>query len=70
MDPDGDRQDVILVVDDDEDIARFVEFNLRLHGFDVIHASDGQEALERDRAAAAGPGRGRPDDAADRRRSS
>lgn len=46
MEPDGDRKDIILVVDDDEDIARFVEFNLRLHGFDVIHASDGQEALE------------------------
>ncbi|WP_018583519.1 response regulator [Salinispora arenicola] len=42
----GDRQDVILVVDDDEDIARFVEFNLRLHGYEVIHARDGQEALE------------------------
>jgi diguanylate cyclase (GGDEF)-like protein len=40
------RQDVILVVDDDADIARFVEFNLRLHGFDVLYARDGQEALE------------------------
>lgn len=40
------RPDVILVVDDDEDIARFVAFNLRLHGFDVIHAHDGQDALE------------------------
>ncbi|WP_319461167.1 response regulator [Micromonospora sp. RTP1Z1] len=46
MDPAGERPDVILVVDDDEDIARFVEFNLRLHGFEVIHAGDGQEALE------------------------
>ncbi len=41
-----DRPDLILVVDDDEDIARFVAFNLRLHGFEVIHARDGQEALE------------------------
>ena len=32
--PAGERPDLILVVDDDEDIARFVEFNLRLHGFD------------------------------------
>ncbi|MFC7549859.1 response regulator [Plantactinospora sp. GCM10030261] len=39
-------REVILVVDDDEDIARFVAFNLRLHGFDVEHAHDGQEALE------------------------
>ncbi|WP_422774478.1 GGDEF domain-containing response regulator [Plantactinospora sp. WMMC1484] len=40
------RPDLILVVDDDEDIVRFVSFNLRLHGFDVAQASDGQEALE------------------------
>ncbi|SCF26135.1 diguanylate cyclase (GGDEF) domain-containing protein [Micromonospora viridifaciens] len=46
MDPAGERPDVVLVVDDDEDIARFVGFNLRLHGFEVLHASDGQEALE------------------------
>ncbi len=44
--PADDRKDVILVVDDDEDIARFVEFNLRLHGFEVIIAGDGQEALD------------------------
>ena len=29
---------MILVVDDDDDIARFVEFNLRLHGFEVLRA--------------------------------
>ncbi|GAB3804015.1 GGDEF domain-containing response regulator [Micromonospora zhanjiangensis] len=46
VDPGADRPDLILVVDDDEDIARFVEFNLRLHGFEVMHARDGQEALE------------------------
>ncbi|HEX2772455.1 MAG TPA: response regulator, partial [Micromonosporaceae bacterium] len=38
--------ELILVVDDDDDIARFVEVNLRLYGFDVAHARDGQEALE------------------------
>jgi diguanylate cyclase (GGDEF)-like protein len=38
--------DLILVVDDDRDIARFVEVNLRLHGFDVLLARDGQHALE------------------------
>ncbi|GAB3140819.1 hypothetical protein GCM10027290_12290 [Micromonospora sonneratiae] len=47
MEPAEDQPDLILVVDDDEDIARFVEFNLRLHGFDVVRASDGQEALEK-----------------------
>ncbi len=33
--PAGERPDLILVVDDDEDIARFVEVNLRLQGFEV-----------------------------------
>ncbi|HEY2949427.1 MAG TPA: response regulator [Micromonosporaceae bacterium] len=38
--------DLVLVVDDDDDIVRFVEVNLRLHGFEVLVAHDGQEALE------------------------
>ena len=37
----------VLVVDDDPDIARFIEVNLRAHGFEVHLASDGVEALER-----------------------
>ena len=37
---------LVLVADDDEDIVRFVEVNLRLDGFRVATASDGQEALE------------------------
>jgi diguanylate cyclase (GGDEF)-like protein len=41
----GGDSEVILVVDDDRDIVRFVEVNLRLHGFDVITAGDGEEAL-------------------------
>ena len=41
-----DRPDLILVVDDDQDIASFVEFNLKVHGFDVVRARDGQDALE------------------------
>jgi diguanylate cyclase (GGDEF)-like protein len=36
----------ILVVDDDPDIARFVELNLRTHGYETHVASDGEEALE------------------------
>jgi diguanylate cyclase (GGDEF)-like protein len=39
--------DKVLVVDDDPDIARFIEVNLRTHGYDVHLASDGVEALER-----------------------
>src|SRR4029453_6891557 len=37
----------ILVVDDDVDIARFVEMNLGLEGFDVDTAHDGAEALDK-----------------------
>jgi diguanylate cyclase (GGDEF)-like protein len=39
--------DVVLVVDDDPDIARFIEVNLRTQGFEVHLASDGVEALQR-----------------------
>jgi len=46
VEPVEEKPDLILVVDDDEDIARFVSFNLKLHNFDVMHARDGQEALE------------------------
>jgi diguanylate cyclase (GGDEF)-like protein len=38
--------ELILVVDDDPDIARFVEVNLRSAGYDVKVASDGEMALE------------------------
>ncbi len=36
---------VVLIADDDRDIVRFVALNLRLEGFDVVAAHDGQEAL-------------------------
>jgi diguanylate cyclase (GGDEF)-like protein len=36
----------ILVVDDDTDIARFVELTLTMEGFEVIVAHDGEQALE------------------------
>src|SRR5438477_11444346 len=39
--------ETILVVDADPDIARFVEVNLRSVGYDVLVASDGEEALSR-----------------------
>lgn len=38
-------RELILVADDDEDIVRFVEVNLRLEGFDVHTVSDGEQAL-------------------------
>jgi len=37
--------DKIVVVDDDVDIARFVEVNLKLQGYDVLLAHDGEAAL-------------------------
>jgi len=45
LDPD-ERPDLILVVDDDQDIASFVEFNLKMHGYEVVRARDGHDALE------------------------
>jgi diguanylate cyclase (GGDEF)-like protein len=39
------RRELVLVADDDEDIVRFVEVNLRLEGFEVASAADGEEAL-------------------------
>ncbi|HWD44122.1 MAG TPA: diguanylate cyclase response regulator, partial [Actinomycetota bacterium] len=35
---------MVLIADDDRDIVRFVEVNLRLEGFEVITAHDGQDA--------------------------
>ena len=37
----------ILVVDDDPDVARFVEVNLRSAGYSVTVASNGEEAMDR-----------------------
>jgi diguanylate cyclase (GGDEF)-like protein len=45
LDPE-ERPDLILVVDDDQDIASFVAFNLEIQGYEVMRAKDGQEALE------------------------
>ena len=39
--------EMVLVVDDDPDVARFVEVNLRSAGYQVAVASNGEEALER-----------------------
>jgi diguanylate cyclase (GGDEF)-like protein len=39
--------ETVLVVDDDHDVARFVEVNLRSAGFEVTLGADGEEALRR-----------------------
>ncbi|HXR40754.1 MAG TPA: response regulator, partial [Acidothermaceae bacterium] len=41
----GPERGTILVVDDDADIRRFVEMNLRLEGYRVVTAADGAMAL-------------------------
>jgi len=40
------ESELLLVVDDDVDIARFIEVNLRLQGYEVLLAYDGERALE------------------------
>jgi diguanylate cyclase (GGDEF)-like protein len=45
------EHELVLVADDDEDIVRFVEINLRLEGFEVVTAVDGEEALQMAREA-------------------
>ncbi len=42
---------LILAVDDEEKILRFVRMNLELEGFRVINATSGLEALQRVRSA-------------------
>jgi diguanylate cyclase (GGDEF)-like protein len=42
----SEERELVLVADDDEDIVRFVEVNLRLEGFDVQTVSDGEAALD------------------------
>ena len=37
---------LILIVDDEPDILRLVKFGLEKHGYDVLTATNGQEALE------------------------
>ena len=49
----------VLVVDDDADVAQFIETNLRTEGFDVLVAHDGAEALRMVNAALARPRAGR-----------
>jgi DNA-binding response OmpR family regulator len=36
----------VLVVDDDPQVVRLLRVNLELEGYDVVSASDGNEALE------------------------
>ena len=37
---------LVMIADDDADIVRFVALNLRLEGFEVVVANDGQDALD------------------------
>ena len=40
----------ILVVDDEPDVVELVDFNLKAAGYDVVTATDGEEALKKARA--------------------
>jgi DNA-binding response OmpR family regulator len=42
----GNMANLVLIADDDVDIIRFVALNLRLEGFEVVVANDGQDALD------------------------
>lgn len=42
----AEHTDLVIVVDDDVDVARFIEVNLRLEGYDVVLAHDGQLAWQ------------------------
>jgi DNA-binding response OmpR family regulator len=43
----------ILVVEDEQKIARFIELELKYEGYEVVIASDGREGLEKYRSEAA-----------------
>jgi DNA-binding response OmpR family regulator len=45
------KKPLILIVDDEENYQKLLEFNLKTAGYDVITASDGQEGLDRARAS-------------------
>jgi len=44
-----DMKQKILIVDDEPDAVELIEFNLKSAGFDVVTASDGEEALKKAR---------------------
>ena len=39
------KRPLVLVVDDHQQVLRFIEINLKLHGFEVITTTSGVEAL-------------------------
>jgi DNA-binding response OmpR family regulator len=41
----------ILIVDDEQDMVELLSFNLRRHGYEVVAAHDGLEALKRVRSS-------------------
>jgi two-component system KDP operon response regulator KdpE len=40
------KKQLVLVVDDEPKVLRFVQIDLKVHGFDVITTTSGEEALE------------------------
>ena len=42
----GSKKQLVLVVDDEPKVLRFIEIDLRLRGFEVVSTTSGEEALE------------------------
>lgn len=42
----------ILIVDDEPDVVQLIEYNLKSAGYDVVTATDGQDALQQARSSA------------------
>jgi DNA-binding response OmpR family regulator len=40
------KKPLVLVLDDHRQVLKFIEINLKLHGFEVITTTSGEEALE------------------------
>ena len=57
----------ILVVDDSETNRDILVTRLGMHGYDLLQAADGEEAIEVAHKAHPGPGPARRDDAQTRR---
>ena len=44
MDPKGKK---ILIADDEPDILEIISYNLKIEGYDVVTAKDGEDALQK-----------------------
>ena len=52
MDPKGKK---ILIADDEPDILEIISYNLKIEGYDVVTAKDGEDALQKAKLTKARP---------------